>query len=112
MCAVTGTPQKKSIPRQRLARRVSAATDSLVKTKELLRNSRVPAATNKHENNRGTVGNGDMYSVLPGVINGGHVIGDSVGREFRRQFSSSVEMSVQLWSLNERTTEAGKVINS
>jgi hypothetical protein len=46
----------------------------------------------RHENNRETVENGNLYSVRPVVIKGGHVINpalsDSVGREFRRQFSS------------------------
>jgi hypothetical protein len=45
-----------------------------------------------HENNRGTVVDGDLYSVSPEGIKGGHVIdlalSDSFGREFRRQFSS------------------------
>jgi hypothetical protein len=37
-CAEKEAPQKTSIARQRLARRVYAATDSLVETKALLRN--------------------------------------------------------------------------
>jgi hypothetical protein len=40
-----------------------------------------------HENNRGTVGDGDFCSVRPEVIKGGHVI-DSALIEFRGQFSS------------------------
>jgi hypothetical protein len=34
----------------------------------------VSAATDRHENIRETVGDGDLYSVSPGVIKGGHVI--------------------------------------
>jgi hypothetical protein len=37
----------------------------------------VSAATDGHENNRETIAGGDLYSVRPGVIKGGHVI-DSV----------------------------------
>jgi hypothetical protein len=52
----------------------------------------VSTATDAHENNRRTAGDRDLYSVLPGVIKDGHIIdsalSDSVGREFRRQFSS------------------------
>jgi hypothetical protein len=53
-----------SIARQRLAKHVSAAT--------------------KKHNNRGTAGGGDLYSVLPVVIKGGHV-------RARSQYSSIVE---------------------
>jgi hypothetical protein len=63
----------------------------------------VSAATDKHRLilRSGTVGDGDLYSVRPGVIKGGHVIDliESVGREFR---SSVVELSVQLWNVNQR----------
>jgi hypothetical protein len=45
-----------------------------------------------HENNRGTVGDGDLYSFHPKVIKAGHIIysvlSDSVGTEFKRQSSS------------------------
>jgi hypothetical protein len=34
----------------------------------------VSVATDVHENNRGTVGNGDLYSVPPEVTKGGHVV--------------------------------------
>jgi hypothetical protein len=53
-------------------------------------------------NNIGIVGGGDLYSVRPEVIKGGHV----------RTFSSSVQLSVQLWSVNQRTTEAEEVTDS
>jgi hypothetical protein len=45
-----------------------------------------------HENNRGTVGDCDLYSVLPEIIKEGHRIGsalsNSVVREFRKQINS------------------------
>jgi hypothetical protein len=62
VCSQRSTTET-SIARQRLARHFSAATDG-------------------HENDRGTVGDGDLYSVRPQVIKGEDVIigSDSVGR--------------------------------
>jgi hypothetical protein len=72
VCSQRSTSET-SIDKQRFSRHVSAATDG-------------------HENNRESVGDGDLYSVRPGVIKGGHeidsAVSGSVGRHFRRQFSS------------------------
>jgi hypothetical protein len=39
-----------------------------------------------HENNRGIVGDCDLYSVRPGVIKGGHVIDSALSDSFVREF--------------------------
>jgi hypothetical protein len=62
-----------SIARQRLARRVSAATDRLVCQSIATKLTHVSTATDKHKITR-TVGDGVLYSVRPEVTKGGHVI--------------------------------------
>jgi hypothetical protein len=36
--------------------------------------TQVSVAKDGHENNRGTAGNDDLYSVHPEIITGGHII--------------------------------------
>jgi hypothetical protein len=107
--------EEKSIARQRLARHVSAAKDRLVCQNVAAKLTHLSAATDKHKITW-PVRDGNLCSVRPAVIKGGHVIiwvsRDSVGRVFRRQFSSWAGLSVQLWSVNQRTTEAEEVTDS
>jgi hypothetical protein len=74
----------------------------------------VPTAMNKHTITW-TVGDCDLYSVCPEFIKGGHVIdrfnSDSVRREFRRQLSCQVWLSVHL-CVNQSATEAEELTDS
>jgi hypothetical protein len=67
-----------SIARQRLARHVSAATDRLIGTKFSPKLTDVSAAADGLKNSRGTTGNSELYSVLPGDMKGGHIIDSAV----------------------------------
>jgi hypothetical protein len=62
------------------------------------------------QNNRGTVRHGDLYSVRLEVSSVQEILHSVFERAFNDSFVT--EFSVQLWSVNQRTTEAEEVTDS